>query len=57
MDTTFHCEDCGTEIDEATVEEHERQGHTVRGSVRPDRLLSPDPWAVGGEGDVPGDSR
>ena len=57
MDATFHCEDCGTEIDEATVEEHERQGHTVRASVRPDRLLSPDPWAVGGEGDVPGDSR
>lgn len=60
MDTTFYCEDCDTPIDEDDVETHEEQGHTVRGTLRPNRLLSQDPWertdAANGGNDVSGDS-
>jgi hypothetical protein len=64
MEASFYCTDCEEPIDEADVEDHEDRGHTVRGAVRPDRLLSQDPWeqtdAEGpeqGGDDVSGDPR
>jgi len=47
MTTTWYCRTCGEEIDESAVDEHESRGHAVRGYMRPDRLLSNDPWQVG----------
>jgi hypothetical protein len=43
------CETCGERIDADAVDDHERAGHSVRGRVRPDRLLASDPWQVGEE--------
>ncbi|MXR52668.1 hydrogenase maturation protease [Halovenus sp. WSH3] len=43
MDATWYCEDCETEIDPDAVDEHEQQGHSVRGRLRPERLLSQRP--------------
>lgn len=43
VDATWYCVDCETEIDPDAVDEHERQGHSVRGRLRPERLLSQRP--------------
>jgi hypothetical protein len=60
MDTNFYCEDCETPIEADDVEKHEDEGHTVRGTIRPNRLLSQDPWersdTTDGGNDVSGDS-
>jgi len=60
MDSNFYCEECETQIDDDEVAEHEAQGHTVRGTIRPKRLLSQDPWErtdadEGGDESVSGD--
>ncbi|MES3516991.1 MAG: hydrogenase maturation protease [Natronomonas sp.] len=49
MNSKWYCVDCETEISAEAVDEHERNGHKVRGRLRPERLLSQDPWQTGEE--------
>lgn len=49
MDATWYCQDCEERIDAAVVDDHEDRGHSVRGRLRPDRLLAQDPWETDGE--------
>lgn len=42
MSGNWHCSDCEEYIDESAVEDHEAKGHTVKGKIRPDRLISQD---------------
>lgn len=51
MDATWYCHDCEERIDSAAVDSHEDRGHSVRGRLRPDRLLAQDPWETSGESD------
>jgi hydrogenase maturation protease len=44
MDGTWYCTDCEERIEPDAVDEHEAAGHGVTGRLRPDRLLSDDPW-------------
>jgi hydrogenase maturation protease len=44
MDAIWYCHDCDERIDAAAVDDHEDRGHSVRGRLRPDRLLAQDPW-------------
>lgn len=46
MTATWYCNDCETQIDREEIDDHETQGHSVRGVVRPDRLLGNDPWNI-----------
>ena len=39
-----YCTDCEERIEPDAVDEHEAAGHGVTGRLRPDRLLSDDPW-------------
>jgi hydrogenase maturation protease len=48
MDTTWYCHDCDERIDAAAVDDHEGRGHSVRGRLRPDRLLAQNPWETDG---------
>ncbi|MFB6152084.1 MAG: hypothetical protein ABEJ40_09795 [Haloarculaceae archaeon] len=59
MRANWYCTDCGTRIEREDVDEHEGQGHHVKARLRPERLLSNDPWQVGDEaasGSVSGDA-
>ncbi|WP_299232644.1 hydrogenase maturation protease [Natronomonas sp.] len=47
MNASWYCVDCEAEIEAEAVDDHERQGHSVRGRLRPERLLSGDPWEAG----------
>lgn len=47
VDATWYCVDCERRIDADAVDEHEREGHSVRGRLQPERLLSQDPWQQG----------
>ncbi|MFB6072166.1 MAG: hypothetical protein ABEJ88_04270 [Halobacterium sp.] len=47
MNANWYCRTCTERIDRDDVEAHESAGHDVKGVLRPDRLLSNDPWAVG----------
>lgn len=49
VDATWYCQDCEEQIDAAAVDDHEARGHSVRGRLRPDRLLAQDPWETGDE--------
>jgi hydrogenase maturation protease len=49
VDATWYCQDCEKRIDAAAVDDHEARGHSVRGRLRPDRLLAQDPWETGDE--------
>jgi hydrogenase maturation protease len=49
MDARWYCTDCETEIEASAVDEHEQQGHSVTGRLRPERLLAQDPWETGEE--------
>lgn len=49
MKTNWYCTDCEERIEREEIEEHEADGHHVKGKFRPDRLLSNDPWQVGEE--------
>lgn len=46
MSSHWYCTDCETAIDADEIDEHEADDHTVKGRVRPDRLLGNDPWNV-----------
>jgi hydrogenase maturation protease len=48
MDATWYCQDCEQRIDADEVDDHEGRGHSVRGHLRPERLLSQDPWETSG---------
>lgn len=56
MDAKFYCEDCETPIEEDEVATHETEGHDVRGTLRPQRLLSQDPWESSDPGQAEGDT-
>jgi hydrogenase maturation protease len=49
MDATWYCQDCEERIDATAVDDHEDRSHSVRGRLRPDRLLAQDPWETDGE--------
>jgi len=49
VDARWYCQDCEQRIDSEAVDDHENRGHSVRGRLRPERLLSQDPWETGGE--------
>lgn len=53
MKARWYCTDCETEIEREEIDRHEAKGHTIRGMLRPERLLANDPWQVGdsAEGD------
>lgn len=44
MSSQWYCTDCETYIEVDEIDEHEADGHHVKGSIRPDRLLGNDPW-------------
>lgn len=46
MNTVWYCNDCEQRIERAEIADHEDQGHSVRGTMRPDRLLGNDPWNI-----------
>lgn len=47
MNGTWYCTDCEEQIDKDAIDDHEADGHHVKGRFRPDRLLSGDPELVG----------
>jgi hypothetical protein len=49
VDATWYCQDCEEQLDAGAVDDHEARGHSVRGRLRPDRLLAQDPWETGDE--------
>lgn len=46
MKAVWYCTDCETRISREAIDDHEGDGHHVRGQLRPDRLLGNDPWNV-----------
>lgn len=46
MNTVWYCRDCETRIESEEIDDHESDGHEVRGSLRPDRLIGNDPWNI-----------
>lgn len=54
MNARWYCTDCETEIEREAVDSHEAKGHHVRVILRPDRLLSNDPWQVGADAEDDG---
>jgi len=46
MTAHWYCNDCDARIDRAEIDDHEADGHSVRGVVRPNRLIGNDPWNV-----------
>lgn len=55
MEGKWYCKDCEQYIEKDAIDDHERQGHEVKGQLKPERLLEQDPWEVGDEepaGDV-----
>jgi hydrogenase maturation protease len=51
VNATWYCRDCDERIDAEAVDDHEDRGHSVRGRLRPDRLLAQDPWETDGGSD------
>ena len=49
MTVRWICKTCGETIEDDAVEDHEDDGHAVKGIVVPDRLLTNDPWQLGAE--------
>lgn len=47
MNAKWICRTCNERIEKPDIEVHEADGHDVAGFLRPDRLLSNDPWTVG----------
>ncbi len=56
MTAQWYCTDCETRIDPEEIDEHEADGHHVKGALRPDRLIGNDPWNVRIETDGETDS-
>jgi len=50
VNAVWYCTDCETRIDREEIDEHEADGHHVRGQLRPDRLIGNDPWNMTLEG-------
>lgn len=48
MNAKWYCRTCNEQIEKTDIDAHEADGHDVKGVLRPDRLLSNDPWTVGG---------
>lgn len=48
MQAKWYCRTCNEQIEKTDIETHEADGHDVKGVLRPERLLSNDPWTVGG---------
>jgi hypothetical protein len=46
MNTTWYCTDCEARIERAEIDDHEQDGHHVRGRMRPDRLIGNNPWDI-----------
>jgi hypothetical protein len=55
MHAQWYCRTCNTRIEKADIDDHEDEGHDVKGLLRPERLLSNDPWTVG-DGERPPDA-
>lgn len=49
MNGHWYCTDCGERIEQDEIDEHETEGHHVRGRFRPDRLLAGDPEMIGAQ--------
>ena len=43
MRGSWYCNDCEDRIEREEIDEHEADGHDVRGVIRPNRLLGNDP--------------
>ncbi|WP_168216297.1 hypothetical protein [Halorussus halobius] len=52
MNGHWYCTDCEERIDKQAIEDHEADGHHVKGRLRPDRLLPSDPELVGTQVDL-----
>lgn len=46
MNTTWYCTDCETAIEKSEIDEHESEGHHVRGMMQPERLIGNNPWDI-----------
>ncbi|MFB6153898.1 MAG: hypothetical protein ABEJ27_06565 [Halodesulfurarchaeum sp.] len=53
MHAIWYCHTCEERIDKEAIAAHEADDHHVKGVLRPDRLLSNDPWTVGDESRPP----
>lgn len=46
MKTRWYCTDCETQIENEEIDDHEREGHRVRGMLQPERLIGNNPWDI-----------
>jgi len=46
MKSVWYCTECETRITSEEIDQHEEDGHHVRGQIQPDRLLGNDPHNV-----------
>jgi hypothetical protein len=46
MKTNWYCTDCETRIESEEIDDHEREGHHVRGVMQPERLIGNNPWDI-----------
>ncbi len=46
MNGHWYCTDCEERIEKADIDDHEADGHHVKGHFRPERLLPGDPDAI-----------
>jgi len=46
MKSVWYCTECETRITSEEIDQHEKDGHHVRGQIQPDRLLGNDPHNV-----------
>ena len=49
MKGTWYCTDCEEQIEKDDIDDHEADGHHVKGHFRPDRLLPGDPELIGAQ--------
>ncbi|WP_336325467.1 hypothetical protein [Halovenus sp. HT40] len=49
MNGHWYCTNCGERIEQSEIDEHESDGHHVKGRFRPDRLLAGDPEMIGAQ--------
>lgn len=47
MNGNWYCTDCGEQIEKEDIDDHEADGHHVKGRFQPDRLLPGDPEMIG----------
>jgi hydrogenase maturation protease len=51
VDATWYCRTCDRRIEAEAVDDHEAAGHSVKGRLRPERLLAQDPWETSDDPD------